>query len=118
MHLPEIDSDVDILIDLNVPRTLEPVKVIPSESGGPYAIRTILGWTVNEPLLADGSECAQPTVTANHISVTRLEDLWKQQFQVDFPECSQGEKLGPSKEKNCGKQFSTVQWSLQHCFAT
>ena len=98
VHLPEIDSDVELLIGLNVPRALEPIKVIPSEDGGPYAIQTILGWTVNGPLGTGGADCEQLSITANHISVVRLDELWQQQFQLDFPECRQDEELGPSRE--------------------
>lgn len=90
-------TDVELLIGLNVPRALEPVKVIPSEDGEPYAVQTMLGWTVNGPL-SGGADCEQPSVTANHISVVKLDELWKQQFQIDFPECSHDEQLGPSRE--------------------
>lgn len=40
----------------------------------------------------------QPEITGNRISVVRLDELWKQHFQVDIPECSQDEQLGPSRE--------------------
>lgn len=98
VNLPEIDADVELLIGLNVPKALEPIKVIPSEDGGPYAVQTMLGWTVNGPLGTEGGDCENLTVTANRISVVTLDELWKQQFQVDFPESSQEEQLGPSRE--------------------
>ena len=50
VKLTEIDSEVDLLIGTNVPRALEPWEVIRSADGGPYAVKTILGWTVNGPL--------------------------------------------------------------------
>lgn len=61
-------------------------------------LRLCWEWTVNGPLSDGGADCEQPTLTVNCISVVRLDELWKQQFQVDFPECSQDEQLGPSKE--------------------
>ncbi|XP_071058619.1 uncharacterized protein [Pseudochaenichthys georgianus] len=99
--ITEIDSDVDLLIGTDVPQALEPWEVIRSVDGGPYAVKTMLGWTVNAPLRGDRSSemtCGQPDVTVNRISVANLEDLWKQQLKADFPECSQDEQMGPSRE--------------------
>lgn len=53
VHLPEIDSEIDLLMGTNVPKVLEPLQVIQSVNSGPYAIRTMLGWTVNGPLKGD-----------------------------------------------------------------
>lgn len=78
VHLPEIE----LFIGFNVPRAQEP-----SQDGGPYAVQTVLGWTVNGPL-SGGSDCEQSSVTANRISVVSLVELRKQQFHIDFPECS------------------------------
>ncbi len=71
--------------------------MVPSVDGGPYAIQTMFGWTANGLLCTGGADDEQPCVTANSISVVRLDELWKQQFQMDFPECSQDEQLGPSR---------------------
>lgn len=63
VHLPEIDSDIELLIETNVPKALEPLQVIRSINDGPYAVRTMLGWTVNGPLKedsGDGMDCAHP----------------------------------------------------------
>lgn len=57
----------------------------------------MLRWTVR-PLGTEGGDCENLTVTAYRISVVTLDELWKQQFQVDFPECSQEEQLGLSRE--------------------
>lgn len=53
VKIDEIDSEVDLLIGTNVPRALEPWEVIRSADGGPYAVKTMLGWTVNGPLRGD-----------------------------------------------------------------
>ncbi|KAK0148069.1 hypothetical protein N1851_012226 [Merluccius polli] len=97
VHLPEIDADIELLIGLNAPRALEPIKVIPSEEGGPYAVQTVLGWTVNGPM-SGAADLEHLTITANRISVVKLDELWKQQFQLDFRECRHEEQLGPSRE--------------------
>ena len=48
--LPVIDAEVELLIGSDVPKALEPQEVERSEDGGPYAIRTLLWWTINGPL--------------------------------------------------------------------
>lgn len=50
VKIPDIDASVGLLIGSNAPEILEPKQVIPSQNGGPYATRTILGWVVNGPL--------------------------------------------------------------------
>ncbi len=101
VKITEIDSGVDLLIVPNVPIALEPWEVVRSMNGGPYAVKTALGWTVNGPLRGDFSSdtaCVQRHATVNRISVSRLEELWEQQTKADFPECVQDEQLGLSKE--------------------
>lgn len=59
VKISEIDSGVDLLIGTNVPIALEPWEVVRSTNGGPYAVKTVLGWTVNGPLRGDlGSDAA------------------------------------------------------------
>ncbi len=101
VNLPDIDSDIELLIGINAPRVMEPIQVIRSVDNGPYAIKTRLGWTVNGPLRGDGgnqSSSKYPDVTINRISVSNLGELWQQQFEVDFPECSKNEQVGFSRE--------------------
>lgn len=50
VKLPTIQAEVGLLIGANVPKAMEPLQVISSVDDGPYAVRTILGWTVNGPL--------------------------------------------------------------------
>ena len=46
VRIPHIKTKIGLLIGTNVPKAMEP-EVIRSINDGPYAIRTILGWTVN-----------------------------------------------------------------------
>ncbi|KAL0152844.1 hypothetical protein M9458_051849, partial [Cirrhinus mrigala] len=100
--LPLIEAGVELLIGANVPEALEPWQVVRGQRNGPYAVKTILGSTVNGPLKGmekDGTFCNdQPQVTVNRISVSRLDELWKQQFRTDFPETAQDELVAMSKE--------------------
>ena len=84
LHLPELDSEVELLIGSDVPKALEPIEVIRSVGDGPYAVKTMLGWTVNGPL---GGKADAQEISANRISVVKLDQLWEQQFKTDFPEC-------------------------------
>lgn len=100
--LPKINAGIELLIGANVPEALEPWEIIRSQDNGPYAVRTMFGWTVNGPLKGVtiiGDDAAdQSPVTVNRIAVMKLEELWKQQFKADFPETVHEEQTGMSKE--------------------
>lgn len=71
IHLPQINAGIELLIGTNVPKALEPLEVVCSVDDGPYAIRTMLGWTVNGPLTGDSGEmvnCEQSRITVNSFS--------------------------------------------------
>lgn len=101
IQLPHIEADIGLLIGANVPKAMEPWEVVSSIGIGPYAIRTKLGWTVNRPL-RESCSCTdkrKPTKTmANRIYVASLENLWLQQFQMDFPEGGKHDEVEMSKE--------------------
>ena len=105
VQLKQIDAGVGLLIGTNVPKALEPWKVINSRGEGPYAVKTALGWTINGPLMrgpTSEEDTEWPHLTVNRISVERLEELTQQQMKYDFPECQSAERLEMSGED---KQF-------------
>jgi len=54
-RLPEESNfEIGLLIGANCAKALEPLQVIPSKDGGPFAFKTILGWCVVGPLTRDG----------------------------------------------------------------
>ena len=114
VHLPKIDAQVELLNGMNMPRALEPLEVIWSVEEGPFAIKTVLGWTVNGPL--DRECCKRPgypsTVTANRISAVTLDELWKQQFRMDFPENSHDEQPRLPREDSKFLELSSETVSL------
>lgn len=100
ISLQQIETGIELLIGTNVRRAMEPLEVIRSEQNGPYAVRTVLGWTVNGPLTGNGGEanyCEQP-VTVNRVSIVNLDELWQQQFKMDFPESAVEQQVGLSRE--------------------
>ncbi len=46
--LPE--EEVNLLIGADVPEALQPLEIRKSENGGPFAVKTVFGWTLNGPL--------------------------------------------------------------------
>ena len=44
------DAKMELLIGANCTRALEPVQVIASRDGGPYAMKTVLGWCIVRPI--------------------------------------------------------------------
>lgn len=101
IRLPEIDSEIELLIGLDMPQALEPLDVIRSVGDGPYVVRTMLGWMVNGPLGGKNNDAQEESeISVNRISVVKL-DLLEQQFKIDFPECVSDDQE-PSKED---KQF-------------
>ncbi|KAM4561412.1 uncharacterized protein V3H82_015431 [Fundulus diaphanus] len=99
VKLPAVEAEVGLLIGANIPKALEPLQVVNSIDEGPYAVRTVLGWTVNGPLKGgnDGLRI-RSAVTANRISVAKLEEHWHQQFKLDFPDAGLSEDIEMSKE--------------------
>ena len=52
-------------IDGNCSKVLGPLEVIPSEKGGPYAFKTLLGWCIVDTI---GETTFDTTVACNQIS--------------------------------------------------
>ena len=50
MHLPDIETKIGLLIACDVPAVFDPLEVTHRIDGGPYALRTSIGWMVNGPL--------------------------------------------------------------------
>ncbi|KAI8512020.1 hypothetical protein Bbelb_111200 [Branchiostoma belcheri] len=72
---------------------MEPWQVINSEGEGPYAVRTILGWSVNGPLR--GASEDNRTASVNKISLSAdqsLEVQLEQYFNQDFSEVDEDKK--------------------------
>lgn len=98
--LQSIDADIEILIGMNVPKAMEPWRVINRQENGPYAIKTLLGWVVSGPLNSCSAmeKCGITSITVNRISMENLKDLLIRQYNNDFPERDYEEKLEMSIE--------------------
>lgn len=95
VSIPIIDSRVELLIGINASKIIEPWEIINSQGEGSYAIKTLVGWVVNELLrhgkIAVNNDC-QSTAVAN------LEKMLISQYNHDFNEKTLEEKRKPSIE--------------------
>jgi hypothetical protein len=82
VYIPFADVAVGLLIGNDNPTILEPLDIRNSEHGGPYAVKTILGWTINGPL---GRHTAKMNHTANLIrGDTTLSEQFREFCNYDF----------------------------------
>ena len=81
-----VAGEVGLLLGNNVAAALEPIEVIPSQNGGPFAVRTRFGWVLG----GAGKSSTSPFKVATH------------RTQLTFDEDSYGNraeyKTGPSVE--------------------
>lgn len=99
IKIPELDTEVEVLIGTNAPKLMEPWEIINSQGDGPYAVRTLLGWVINSPLRGNSSgQRSCSTIYANRISIVRLEELLVSQYNQEFNEKSLEEKQEMSRE--------------------
>lgn len=101
MRSPTTQAEIGLLIGVNIPKAMALLQVINSVDYGPYAVRTVFGWIINGLLrggyaVRDTNKMAE--VTANRISVARLEDLWQLQFKQDFPDAGLDSDIEMSKD--------------------
>lgn len=79
--MEEIDADIEMLIGMDVPKAMEPWQIINSQSNGPYALKTLLGWVVNGPLKSSSAmDKHRASMKVNHISMHNLKDLLLRQY--------------------------------------
>ena len=82
-----LQAGVDLLIGNNVLKATEPWEVINSVNDGPYAVRTVLGWSINGPLRSPtGSDDWNQAVSCRVQVTSRLEDQLQKFFSLDFSE--------------------------------
>ncbi|XP_028408799.1 uncharacterized protein LOC114531374 [Dendronephthya gigantea] len=82
--LKDIDSEVGLLIGNDVPKALQPKEVVESNSDGPYAIRTVWGWTVNGPLGRSDHHSATANCIQSEVQNNELENIFRQYCNREF----------------------------------
>ena len=86
--VPALDAEVGILIGNNVPKATEPWEVVKSLGDGPYAVRSLLGWSIYGPLRGISFDDGQrPSVSSCCVSVVSNVDIkLSRVFNLDFSE--------------------------------
>ena len=109
-------AKVGLLIGSNCPKALEPVDIVASENGGPFAVKTFAGWAIVGPLHMCNKE--HSTVSCSRVAVKEVgsdrpfdhhfmvEDKVKEivtpqalnkMFELDFSERPDDKKQGHSQ---------------------
>lgn len=50
IQVPRTRADIELLISTNASKLMEPWEVSNSQGDGPYAVRTLQEWVINDPL--------------------------------------------------------------------
>ena len=74
------DISVGLLIGANFTKALEPIEILQSRNGGPYAFKTRLGWCVVGPV----NRTKRNKVSCNQIAVNQVDtkEVGRHFFQV------------------------------------
>ena len=80
------NGEISLLIGVDVPEALQPVEIRKSRNGGPFAVKTRFGWTLNGPLnrSSRGKYCFFMNATSS--SDEFLSNQLKNYFNQDFNE--------------------------------
>jgi len=125
-EIPERNPTVPIglLIGVNCPRALEPVEIISGTGSSPFAVRTVLGWSVSGPLSSNviGGRITRPSAVCNRTSVQEcydigLKDLLLQSYEHDFTESkytSTSSRMSQDDNKFLSIMESEVQYAGGH----
>ena len=93
VNITHIDAEIGLLIGSDVPKALQPQEMRPSEDGGPFATRTVLGWVLNGPL----GRRSKKSPTANFVQVDKsLDKQFQQFFDLEFNDSNLASKASMS----------------------
>lgn len=105
---------MELLIGVNVPKAMEPWRIINSQGNGLYAVRTLLGWVVNGPLnVSTAVDEERPVALVNRISI-HLEKLLERQYAYDLPEKEYEEKVEMPADDQQFMQVASSSVTLQN----
>ncbi|KAK3722273.1 hypothetical protein QZH41_005187 [Actinostola sp. cb2023] len=79
----------------DVPKALEPKQVRESHDDGPYAIKTLLGWTLNGPLGRKGTQAR--TTNLIHSDV-QLNEQFERYCEIEFQDTKRHDETAMSQE--------------------
>ena len=74
LSMPQ-NIEVQLLIGQDHPRALMPLEVRRGSDGEPYAVRTVLGWTINGPMAQEETDLADISTVCNFIKTESKADI-------------------------------------------
>ncbi|XP_046564520.1 uncharacterized protein LOC124273324 [Haliotis rubra] len=106
IHVPHLESGVDLLIGGNAPDAYSPFEVKVGPEGSPHATRTRLGWILWNVVRPSrqGEKQHFPSMRTDIVSVRNIEEiselnsLVRKSINFDFPERSIDDKAEMSQE--------------------
>ena len=94
IDVPRIEAEIGLLIGSDVPQAMQPKEVRESKNGGPFAMRTVLGWMLSGPL--GRKETKLPT--SNLIDTTaNLSKQFEDFCNLEFNDSSYEPKMSMSQ---------------------
>lgn len=115
INISHIDAEIGLLIGSDGPEALQPKEMRPSEDGGPFATRTVLGWVLNGQV---GRAATTKVSTANFVQGNKTLDeqfheFCNLEFSDTFYESKTSMSLNDWKALNIMEE--TVKLENCHC---
>lgn len=105
INLPEIESNIDLLIGNNVPDAYSPIEVVRGPRGTPHVVKTLLGFVPWNVIRECDTDTTQYSVNRTAISdfqaiedISQLGKLVQETINLDFPERAIDDKREWSQE--------------------
>ena len=96
IYIPKVEAQVGLLIGNDNPKALEPREIKQSRRKGPFAVRTVFGWTINGPL---GRESTGGSHTVNLVKGNiELEAQFKRFCNQEFSDSIADTAMQMSKD--------------------
>ena len=100
------DCTVNLLIGVDVPEALQPEEGRKGERGGPFALKTKFGWTLNGPLRENETATTQCCMMATSQTTDLLSKQLQDYFNHEFGDCiSDDRRLMSANDKRALKIF-------------
>jgi len=100
-----VKAEISLLIGNDCPQLLEPKEVRTTTPGGPTAVRTVLGWVIDGPLLRKGNQGA----TSNYIEKNnqQLSEQFEKYCNQEFNDSAYKSSLSMSKNDEKAMEIMT-----------
>ena len=113
IDVPRIEAEIGLLIGSDVPQAMQPKEVRERKNGGPFAMRTVLGWMLSGPLGRKDTKVP----TSNLIDTTaNLSKQFEDFCNLEFNDSSDEPKM--SMSQNNQRALNIMEAQLNSLTAT